>query len=80
MREFKKLIKSMMISILIIMIMIIRKDKWFSYSMDQQEKGENLGDGYKKNVCRHHTIEQQGLQTGCEICEKVSLFYMDIDI
>ena len=67
-----------MISIL--MIMIIRKDKSFFYSMDQQGKGEHLGDGSKKNVRRHHTTEQRGLQTGSEICEKVSLFYMDIDI
>ena len=48
--------------------------------MDQQEKGETLGDGSKKNVCRHHNTEQSGIQTGCEICENVSLFYIDIDI
>ena len=47
--------------------------------MDQQGKGENLGDECKKNVCRHHTTEQSGLQTGCEICKNVSLFCIDID-
>ena len=48
--------------------------------MDQQGKRENLGDSSKKNVCRHHTTEQSGLQTGYEICKNVSLSYIEIDI
>ena len=48
--------------------------------MDQQQKGENLGDATKKNVCRHHNSKDSGLQTDCDICKNVSLFYIIIDM
>ena len=48
--------------------------------MDQQQKGENLADASKKNVCRHHNSKDSGLQPDCEICKNVSLFYIIIDM